>query len=138
MWEVKPRHLLLGDWATDPIRLADYSHTADVEAALVDVGDGAHASDYAGKDVRGKIVLADGVLARVQALAVAKYGAAGIVSDMPNQTTAWSGLDRTDCALGSPGGASADGIRVHDFAGDGGIVASSSAQWGSDHSAARK
>src|SRR6202040_60022 len=54
-----------------------------------------HESDYTGKDVRGKIVLADGVLARVQALAVAKYGAAGIVSDMPNQTTAWSGLDRT-------------------------------------------
>ena len=52
-------------------------------------------ADYSGKDVRGKIVLADGVLARVQALAVAKYGAAGIVSDMPNQTTAWSGLDRT-------------------------------------------
>jgi aminopeptidase YwaD len=86
---------LLGDWATDPIRLADYSHSADLEAALVDIGDGAHESDYAGKDVRGKIVLADGVLARVQVLAVAKYGAAGIVSDMPNQTTAWSGLDRT-------------------------------------------
>src|SRR6478672_135078 len=81
LWEVRPQHLLLGDWATDPIRLADYSHSADVEAAL--------------KDVRGKIVLADGVLARVQALAVAKYGAAGIVSDMPNQSTAWSGLDRT-------------------------------------------
>jgi aminopeptidase YwaD len=95
LWEVRPRHLLLGDWATDPIRLADYSHTADVEAILVDIGDGAHESDYAGKDVRGKIVLADGVLARVQTLAVAKYGAAGIVSDMPNQTTAWSGLDRT-------------------------------------------
>jgi aminopeptidase YwaD len=95
LWEVKPQHLLLGDWATDPIRLADYSHTADIEAALVDVGDGSHESDYSGKDVRGKIVLADGVLARVQALAVAKYGAAGIVSDMPNQTTAWSGLDRT-------------------------------------------
>ena len=95
LWEVRPRHLLLGDWATDPIRLADYSHSADVEAALVDIGDGAHESDYTGKDVRGKIVLAHGVLARVQALAVAKYGAAGIVSDMPNQTTAWSGLDRT-------------------------------------------
>jgi aminopeptidase YwaD len=95
LWEVRPQHLLLGDWATDPIRLADYSHTADVETNLVDVGDGAHESDYTGKDVRGKIVLADGVLARVQALAVAKYGAAGIVSDMPNQTTAWSGLDRT-------------------------------------------
>ena len=95
LWEVRPRHLLLGDWATDPIRLADYSHSADVETALLDVGDGAHESDYAGKDVRGKIVLADGVLARVQTLAVAKYGAAGIVSDMPNQTTAWSGVDRT-------------------------------------------
>jgi aminopeptidase YwaD len=95
LWEVRPRHLLLGDWATDPIRLADYSHTADVEAALVDIGDGTHESDYSGKDVRGKIVLADGVLARVQALAVVRYGAVGIVSDMPNQTTAWSGLDRS-------------------------------------------
>ena len=27
LWEVRPQHLLLGDWATDPIRLADYSHT---------------------------------------------------------------------------------------------------------------
>ncbi len=95
LWEVRPQHLLLGDWATDPIRLADYSHSADMETALVDVGDGSHEADYSGKDVRGKIVLADGVLARVQALAVARYGAAGIVSDMPNQTTAWSGLDRT-------------------------------------------
>jgi aminopeptidase YwaD len=95
LWEVRPQHLLLGDWATDPIRLADYSHTADVEATLVDLGDGSHDADYTGKDVRGKIVLADGVLSRVQALAVVKYGAAGIVSDMPNQVTAWSGLDRT-------------------------------------------
>jgi aminopeptidase YwaD len=95
LWEVRPQHLLLGDWATDPIRLADYSHDADVETALVDVGDGGHEADYNGKDVRGKIVLADGVLARVQQLAVAKYGAVGIVSDMPNQTTAWSGLERT-------------------------------------------
>ena len=95
LWEVRPQHLLLGDWATDPIHLADYSHSADVETALVDVGDGSHEADYSGKDVRGKIVLADGVLARVQHLAVAQHGAVGIVSDMPNQSTAWSGLDRT-------------------------------------------
>ena len=95
LWEIKPQHLLLGDWATDPIRLADYSRSAEVETALVDVGDGSHDSDYTGKDVRGKIVLADGMLARVQELAVIKLGAAGIVSDMPNQTTAWSGLDRS-------------------------------------------
>src|ERR1700691_327787 len=95
LWEVRPEHLLLGDWKTDPIRLADYSHTADVETELVDVGNGGAESDYAGKDVRGKIVLADGVLSRVQQLAIAQRGAAGIVSDMPNQTTAWSGLDTT-------------------------------------------
>src|ERR1700677_2710642 len=95
LWEVHPQHILLGDWKTDPIRLADYSHSADVETELVDVGDGASETDYSGKDVRGKIVLADGVLARVQELAIVQRGAAGIVSDMPNQTTAWSGLDTT-------------------------------------------
>ncbi len=93
LWQIEPQHTLLGDWSTDPIRLADYSHSADVEAQLVDVGPGTSESDYAGKDVRGKIVLADGVLSMVQRLAVAKFGAAGIVSDMPNQSTAWSGLD---------------------------------------------
>jgi hypothetical protein len=95
LWQIEPQHTLLGDWSTDPIRLADYSHSADVEAPLVDVGAGIAESDYAGKDVRGRIVLADGVLSSVQRLAVAKFGAAGIVSDMPNQTTAWSGLDST-------------------------------------------
>jgi len=95
LWELRPEHILLGDWSTDPIRLADYSHSADVETELVDVGDGAKEADYKGKDVRGKLVLADGVLARVQELAVAQHGAAGIVSDMPNQTTAWSGMDTT-------------------------------------------
>jgi len=95
LWEVHPQHQLIGDWATDPIRLADYSRSAEVETALIDVGNGASEADYSGKDVRGKIVLADGVLARVQDLAVAKHGAAGILCDMPNQTTAWSGLDNT-------------------------------------------
>ena len=93
LWENEPQHMLIGDWSTDPIRLADYSRSADVVAPLVDVGSGAADSDYAGKDVRGKIVLADGVLSIVQSLAVMKFGAAGIVSDMPNQTTAWSGLN---------------------------------------------
>src|SRR5271154_5557828 len=36
LWEIQPEHTLLGDWVTDPIRLADYSHSADVEVALVD------------------------------------------------------------------------------------------------------
>jgi hypothetical protein len=95
LWEIRPQHILLGDWKTAPIRLADYSHSADVEAGLVDVGNGASEADYSGKDVHGKIVLADGLLSRVQELAIAQHGAAGIVSDMPNQTTAWSGLATT-------------------------------------------
>ena len=95
LWETQPEHTLLGDWATDPIRLADYSHSADVDAPLIDVGAGTQESDYTDKDVRGKIVLADGSLAAVQVMAVMQHGAAGIVSDMPNQTTAWSGLDTT-------------------------------------------
>jgi aminopeptidase YwaD len=95
LWELQPERTLLGDWATDPIRLADYSHRADVDAPLVDVGAGSGEADYTNKDVRGKIVLADGALATVQRIAVMERGAAGIVSDMPNQTTAWSGLDTT-------------------------------------------
>jgi aminopeptidase YwaD len=95
LWEIRPQHILLADWKTDPIRLADYSHGADVETELVDVGNGAAEADYSARDVRGKIVLADGILARVQELAITQHGATGIVSDMPNQTTAWSGLDTT-------------------------------------------
>ena len=95
LWEIRPQHILLGDWKNDPIRLADDSHSADVETDLVDVGNGAAEADYSAKDVRGKIVLANGVLARVQELAITQHGATGIVSDMPNQTTAWSGLDTT-------------------------------------------
>src|SRR5580698_3985666 len=56
LWQVAPEHTLLGDWATDPIRLADYSHSADVEAALVDVGAGTSEADYVGKNILGKIV----------------------------------------------------------------------------------
>jgi hypothetical protein len=95
LWEMRPRHVLVADAITDPIRLADYSHTASVETSLVDVGSGANPDDYAGKNVRGKIVLADGVLSLVQQLAIAQQGAVGILSDMPNQATAWSGLDPT-------------------------------------------
>lgn len=111
LWQIEPQHTLLGDWSTDPIRLADYSHSADVEAQLVDVGAGASEQDYAGKDVRGRIVLADGVLSTVQRLAVEKHGAAGIVSDMPNQSTAWSGLDTSIVRWGH-----LDGSLPHGFA----------------------
>ncbi|MCA1612461.1 MAG: M28 family peptidase [Acidobacteria bacterium] len=77
-----------------PVALADYSQDADVTAELVDVGAGTDAAHYAGKDVRGKIVLADGDLPGVHRRACEERGAAGFLSDFPNQTTAWSGDDR--------------------------------------------
>ena len=47
----------IASYAADPIVLAEHSESADVTTALVDVGDGSKESDYAGKDVKGKIVL---------------------------------------------------------------------------------
>jgi len=91
--EVVPRLRKLGDFAAQPVALADYSQDADVSAELVDVGAGADAAAYQGVEVRGKLVLADGPLPVVHRLAVEERGAAGIVSDFPNQRTAWSGLD---------------------------------------------
>jgi aminopeptidase YwaD len=91
--EVSPTPGVLGDYTVQPVALADYSQDADVTAELVDVGAGADAAAYQGKDVRGKLVLADGPLPVVHRLAVEDRGAVGIVSDFPNQRTAWSGLD---------------------------------------------
>jgi aminopeptidase YwaD len=72
-----------GSWTAAATQLRDV--TADV----VDVGSGSSDSDYAGKDVKGKIVLAASQADAVQRIAVAKFGAAGIVSYAANQRTAW-------------------------------------------------
>jgi Peptidase family M28 len=73
--------------------LAQDSESGDVTAALIDVGSGTEAADYAGKDVRGRLVLVSTQPEEVQALAVERNGAAGIVSYAQNQRTAWSGED---------------------------------------------
>ena len=84
---------LLESYAAEPVVLAEDSESADVTAELVDVGDGTKQSDYAGKDVKGKIVLAGAQPGAVQDLAVGKFGAVGIVSYAQNQKTAWWGED---------------------------------------------
>jgi hypothetical protein len=76
-----------------PIVLAEDSESADVTAELVDVGEGTKEADYAGKSVKGKIVLAGAQPGAVQDLAVGKFGATGIVSYAQNQKTAWWGED---------------------------------------------
>lgn len=85
------RSTSLASYAATPIALAEDSESGDVTAELIDVGDGASESDYAGRDVRGKLVLAAAQPGAVQDLAVGKFGAAGIVSYAQNQRTAWSG-----------------------------------------------
>ncbi len=92
--EVSPRAALVESFPELPVALADYSQDADVTAELVDVGAGTDPKDYAGKDVKGKIALADGALPDVQRLACEERGAAGFLSDFPNQASAWSGDDR--------------------------------------------
>ena len=83
----------LCDYASEPVVLAEDSESADVTADLVDVGEGTKEGDYAGKDVRGKMVLVGAQPGAVQDLAVGKLGAVGIVSYAQNQRTAWWGED---------------------------------------------
>jgi len=85
----------LASWEAAPITLAEDSATADVMADLIDAGDGSSETDYTGKDVKGKIVLAASQAGAVQRLAVEKFGAAGIVSYAANQRTAWWKQDET-------------------------------------------
>jgi aminopeptidase YwaD len=93
LWELKngEESLRLGSYEAEPVVLAEDSESADVTAELVDVSEGTKESDYAGKQVKGKIVLVSAQPGAVQDLGVGKYGAAGIVSYAQNQMTAWSG-----------------------------------------------
>ena len=88
--EVKEK---IASYEAEPVVLAEESESADVTAELVDVGKGTKESDYAGKDVKGKIVLVSAQPGAVQDLAVGKFGAVGIVSYAQNQKTAWWGED---------------------------------------------
>ena len=76
-----------------PIVLAEDSESAEVTAELVDVGEGTKESDYAGKDVRGKIVLVGAQPGGGLDWAGGNFGAVGIVSYAQNQKTAWWGED---------------------------------------------
>src|SRR5712692_9163227 len=87
------REQKIASYEAEPIVLAEESESADVTADLVDVGEGSKESDYAGKEVKGKIVLVSAQPGAVQDLAIGKFGAVGIVSYAQNQKTAWWGED---------------------------------------------
>src|SRR6185437_3655420 len=96
LWELANNQpaVKLASYEAEPVTLAEDSESADVTATLIDVGDGAKESDYAGKNVKGLIVLAAAQPGAVQDIAVGKFGAAGIISYAQNQPTAWSGDDQ--------------------------------------------
>jgi hypothetical protein len=85
----------VASWADQPISLAQDSVGGRAEAELVDVGAGSSAADYAGKDVRGKLVLVSGQPEAAARLAVTERGAAGIVSWAQNQRSGWWGEDES-------------------------------------------
>src|SRR5512140_408187 len=76
-----------------PVILAEDSDSADVTTELVDGGAGTSEKDYAGKSVRGKLVLTSEAPGSVVPLAVEKFGAKGLVSAAQNQPNAWSRED---------------------------------------------
>jgi hypothetical protein len=89
--EVSPRQEIIAEYPKLRVALADYSNDAEISAELIEVGAGTSESDYAGKDVKGKIILAGGNVAAVHQQGVEQHHAAGILSYQQNQTTGWSG-----------------------------------------------
>lgn len=109
LWELGPEGSAragarrVASWEASPITLAQDSASGEVEALLVDVGEGTAEGDYTGKDVRGKLVLAGAQPGPVAALAVDRFAAAGIVSYAQNQPTAWSREDDNQVRWGHLG-----------------------------------
>jgi aminopeptidase YwaD len=94
LWELGPDSkplVRIASWDAMPLVLAQDSESANVTAELVDVGTGTSESNYAGKDVKGKLVLVSSQPEAVYQLAVDKHGAVGILSYVQNQRTAWYG-----------------------------------------------
>ncbi len=80
LWMVQPESRKLYDVNDVAISIAGNSETGDVTAELVDVGFGGRAEDYAGKDVKGKIVLGSAGSNVLQRMAVFERDAAGIIT----------------------------------------------------------
>ena len=91
LWEMADgeRVRRLGDWDSVPLTLAQDSLSGEATTTLVDIGAGTLSSDYAGKEISGKLVLTSSQPENVVERAVGELGAAGIISYAPNQRSAW-------------------------------------------------
>ena len=90
LWLLEPKPMKLGDVRETPLSVADNSPTADITAELIDVGEGVRESDYAGKEVAGKVVLAYGRIDKVKELACWQRGAVGMVSYYSPRVGSWT------------------------------------------------
>ncbi|HOW84567.1 MAG TPA: M28 family peptidase [Candidatus Aminicenantes bacterium] len=79
LWEVSPQRQKLASYTDLTAMLAFASQPADVTADLVWVGDGEE-KDFAGLDVKDKILVTSGPAGAVHALGCGKKGAAGVIS----------------------------------------------------------
>ncbi len=79
LWITKPELRKITDLREIPACLCSGSVTSDVTAELVYAGPGFRESDYQGKDVKGKIVLVNGMPEMARRLAVEKFGALGLI-----------------------------------------------------------
>jgi hypothetical protein len=93
-WLVGPQEVKLAAYGDVAMSIADHSRTTHVTAELVDVGAGAAESDYAGRDVKGKIVLASGPVVAAHREAVWKRGALGVLSAMTQRPEAFDAPDQ--------------------------------------------
>ncbi len=71
----------LADYRAVPLSLIPRSDSFEGECELVALNKGEELSEYEGLDVKGKLVITSGNVMRVYALAVEKFGAAGIIFD---------------------------------------------------------
>jgi aminopeptidase YwaD len=95
LWEVRAQGATtvpvrrVASFEDEPVVLAEDSDSGEVTAEVIDVGAGSSERDYAGRNVRGKLVLISAQPGAAAPLAVDKFGAAGMISYAPNQVTAW-------------------------------------------------
>ncbi len=80
---IEPEEKLLADYTAEPISLIAHSTSVDTEAEVVYIGKGISPEDYKGMDVKGKIVLTEGMARRVHRVACVKMGAAGLLTFVP-------------------------------------------------------
>ena len=93
-WLLDPQPWKIADYGEVAVSVADHSRTTHVSAELLDVGAGISEKDYAGREVKGRVVLASGSLATVVREAVWKRGALGLVSSMTNRPEAIDAPDQ--------------------------------------------